>query len=369
MTTLRKRAEQAAGLTVLALLALGIFAVLRPFVAVLLWALILSMATWPVFTWLEHRSGGRPALAATAMTLLLLTALLLPLVLVATSVTDEIRSLAGRVRVLQEEGLTAPPEWLARIPLIGDDAVAQWQSFVDDPEGIREDIKQYVRPALQWTLRAAASIGSGLGQMALSVLIAWFFYRDGLVAWRRLMVVVVKLAGERGPELVAVTNSTMKGVVYGIVGTAFAQGTLAGIGFWVAGVPAAFLLSVLTAFFSVIPLGPVLVWLPAAAWLFFSAGATGWAIFLVAWSVVAVGGVENFIKPIFIGRGSKLPLILVFIGMFGGVVAFGFLGLFIGPTLLAVGYTLLRHWAPGEDAPGQPPDAGGAWGQGTGGGR
>ena len=346
----RERIEQLAGIALLVLLVIGVFAVLRPFVASLLWALILSMATWPLFRWFEQKLGGKPTAAATVMTMLLLAALFMPLALVAASLGKELGAVSERVKLLREEGLPSPPAWLIRVPLVGDDLTEQWQSFTDDPSLLKEAIKQYIRPTLQYTLGIVASLGGGLAQMALSVLIAWFFYRDGLVGMRRLEAVVHKLAGERGPHLVALTGSTLKGVVYGIVGTAIAQGSLAGIGFWLAGVPGAFLLSVLTAFLSVIPMAPVLLWLPASAWLFFHVGDIGWAIFLVVWSIVIVGGVENLIKPIFIGMGSQLPLALVFIGIFGGAFAFGYLGLFIGPTLLALGYTLIRDWAPTAEA-------------------
>jgi predicted PurR-regulated permease PerM len=347
----RERIEQLAGIAVLALLVVGVFAVLRPFFASLLWALILSMATWPLFRWIEKKLGGRPTAAATVMTLLLLVALLGPLALVASSLTQDVGAVSERVKVLREEGMPPPPGWLIRVPVIGDDLTERWQSYADDPSLLGEAIKQYIRPAIQYTLGVGASLGGGLAQMTLSVLIAWFFYRDGLAGARRLGAVVHKLAGERGPHLIELTGATLKGVVYGIVGTAFAQGSLAGIGFWLAGVPGAFLLGVLTAFLSVVPMGPVLLWLPAAAWLFFQVDAIGWAIFLVVWGIVVVGGVENLIKPIFIGRGSQLPLILVFIGILGGAVAFGFLGLFIGPTLLALGYALVREWAPATEPP------------------
>jgi predicted PurR-regulated permease PerM len=154
---------------------------------------------------------------------------------------------------------------------------------------------------------------------------------------------VSRLSGDRGRRLVGVAATTMRGVVYGIIGTAIAQGVAAGIGFLIAGVPAAPLLGLATFFLSPVPIGPPLVWIPAAIWLFYH-GSTGWAIFMAIWGVAVVSSVDNVIKPLIISRGSNLPFILVLLGVLGGVVAFGFIGLFLGPTLLAIGYVILQEW-------------------------
>jgi predicted PurR-regulated permease PerM len=132
-------------------------------------------------------------------------------------------------------------------------------------------------------------------------------------------------------------------VVYGILGTALVQAVMAGIGFLVAGVPGAGVLALLTFFLSVLPVGPPLIWLPAALWLFHQ-GSTGWGIFMLIWGV-GVSSVDNFVKPWLISQGSAMPFLLIFFGVIGGALAFGFIGVFIGPTLLAVGYRLVAEWA------------------------
>jgi predicted PurR-regulated permease PerM len=147
--------------------------------------------------------------------------------------------------------------------------------------------------------------------------------------------------------LVDLAISTVRGVVYGILGSLLAQGILAGVGFLVAGVPGAFLLGFLTLFLALIPGGPALLWLPASLWLY-QQGATGWAIFLALWGLLVVSTADNIVKPYFIGRGSDLPFILVLLGVLGGAIAFGVIGIFLGPTLLAVGYTVVRDWALAE---------------------
>jgi len=163
----------------------------------------------------------------------------------------------------------------------------------------------------------------------------------------RLQEVTRRIAGTRAQQLVDLAVTTVRGVVYGILGSLLAQGILAGVGFLVAGVPGAFLLGFLTLFLSLVPGGPALLWLPASIWLS-KQGATGWAIFLALWGLFVVGTADNVIKPYLIGRGSDLPFILVLLGVLGGAIAFGVIGIFLGPTLLAVGYTVVRDWALAE---------------------
>jgi predicted PurR-regulated permease PerM len=173
-------------------------------------------------------------------------------------------------------------------------------------------------------------------------------YRDGEAMTRRLLSTVVRMFGDKGRHLAELAAGTTRGVVYGILGTALLQGILAAIGLMVAGVPAAPLLGLVTFFLSPVPIGPPLVWLPAAFWLF-SHGETGWAIFLLVWGVAVVSSVDNVIKPLIISRGSNMPFILVMLGVLGGVVAFGFIGVFLGPTLLAIGYALISDWSKERD--------------------
>ncbi len=182
-----------------------------------------------------------------------------------------------------------------------------------------------------------------MATLFLSALIVFFFWRDGDELSARARRMAQRVAGERALQLAEVAKGTIRGTVYGILGTALAQGALAFVGFLIAGIPGAFLLGVGTFFLSVVPVGPPLIWAPAAFWLY-EQGETGWAIALVVWGVAVISSVDNFLKPLLISRGSKLPFILVLLGVLGGVVAFGFVGIFLGPTLLAVAYRLLDEW-------------------------
>ena len=188
---------------------------------------------------------------------------------------------------------------------------------------------------------------AGLLQLALAVLVAFFLYRDGEAAAAKIERMTSRIGGSRGRHLLTVAGSTVTSVVYGILGTALAQGLVAGIGFLIAGVPGAALLGFATFLLSVVPVGPPLIWIPAAIWLFVQ-GFTGWAIFMGLWGLLVISMVDNVLKPMIISRGSHLPFMLVLLGVLGGVAAFGFVGIFLGPTLLAVGYRMVNEWVDGE---------------------
>jgi len=179
------------------------------------------------------------------------------------------------------------------------------------------------------------------------VVLAFFFYRDGDAAALAYTRVLHRIAGSRASRLTAAAGGTIRSVVYGILGTALAQAILAALGLWIAGVPGALLWGMLTFFLSVVPVGPPLVWAGAAVWLLYQ-GSIGWAVFMVLWGFFAISGIDNIIKPYLISRGSRLPFILTLLGVLGGALAFGFIGVFLGPLLLALGYRLLQEWVSTE---------------------
>lgn len=321
------------------------FAIMRPFLAPLLWGVILAIATWPAFAWCRRSFGGRGTLAAALITLALAVVLLGPVVAIGSVITDNIATLGDRLRVAAEGGLT-PPEFLARIPRLGPWLVDRWNELVQDGK-LSTEGREAVGTVIRWLVGAAGAIGGGIGQLALSIICAFFFFRDGDAALVRLRDVLGHVAGERAHHLLAVAYGTLKGVVYGVLGSVLAQAILASFGYWLAGVPAPFLLGLLTGFLGIIPGGPAVVWLPAAIWLF-RADETALAVFVLVWSAVLVGNIDNVIKPLFVARGSAMPLLLVLFGILGGAMTFGFIGIFLGPTILAILYTLMREWSPGE---------------------
>jgi predicted PurR-regulated permease PerM len=336
--------ERTIGMVILAILAIGCLLVLRPFFTAVFFALILVVATWPAFEGLQHLLGGRRTLAALVMVALATLVFVVPPALVASSVDYNI---AGAVRLLDDlaqHGMPPPPAWVAEVDVIGPDLHARWQEFAAGGPEAAERIRALVVWAGQRLISAGLNLGNAIVQLILAMLTAFVLYRDGVAARRSLIAAGRRIAGEDAPRLLRVASATINGVVYGVLGTSLIQALLLLAGLWVVGIPGALLLGLLIFVLALIPFGPALIWGPAAVWLYLG-GHIGAAVFVVAWSIAVGFLTDNVLKPWLISRGSDLPLILIVFGVVGGVVTFGFLGLFLGPTLLAVGYELIREWS------------------------
>jgi len=340
----QQRIEQIVVIGLLVVLAVGCFTVLRPFLSALLWALILSFSSWPLHTWLVGRLNGRRSLAAVLMTLLVAAVFILPLAAAGTGLAESVAKVGGMIGVLLKEGPPGPPTWVAELPIVGPTIAERWLELERLGAGWTAELLPYLDTGLNWLLGLGVRLGEAILQVSLGVLAAFFLFRDGAEGARRLGVAVERLAGDRAQRLLTVIVGTVRSVVYGVIGTALVQATLQALGLWLAGVPAAFFLGFLTFFLSFVPLGPPLVWLSAAVWLL-SKGAFGWGLFLISWGFLVVSGIDNVLRPYLISRGSKMPLLLVLLGVLGGLMAFGFLGVFLGPTLLALGYVLFQEWS------------------------
>jgi predicted PurR-regulated permease PerM len=323
----------------------GCLLVLRPFVSALLWAVVLCFSSWPIYGQVLRLVRGRRTLAALVMTLGMILVVLLPFVVIGAAVSDNVRDLTTAVRSWIDTGPPAPPGWLAKLPLVGSRLVEYWQTLATDSAKLLAEAKKLIAPASALLVIIGKMLISGLVQLALSILIAFFLFREGESAAEQVGVAVERIAGERGRHLLTLASSTIRGVVYGILGTALVQAVMAGIGYAIAGVPGAGMLALLTFFLSVVPIGPPLIWVPAALWLFHE-GSTGWAVFMLIWGV-GVSSVDNVVKPWLISQGSDMPFLLILFGVLGGALTFGFIGVFLGPTLLAVGYRLVTEWAAG----------------------
>jgi predicted PurR-regulated permease PerM len=338
-----QRNDRILGLAALALLVAGCLLVLVPFVTALVWAVILTFSTWPIYVRLLRAVGSRNTIAAALMTLATSLVLLAPLVIVVIGLADNASMLMDGLRTFFEDGLPEPPSWVAKLPLVGSWLANYWQGMVHDETQLLAALGEQLAEARTWLVRGGGYLAAGVMQLGLSVLVAFFLFRDGKVAALRLQRGLARVAGPDARYLLEVAGNTVKSVVYGILGTAMAQGLLSGIGFFVAGVPGASLLGLATFFLSVVPIGPPIIWGGATIWLYHH-GEIGWAIFMFLWGALVISLVDNFLKPLIISRGSHLPFILVFLGVIGGVIAFGFIGVFLGPTLLAVGYRVLSEW-------------------------
>jgi predicted PurR-regulated permease PerM len=340
---MNSKLEQSIGWIVLLVLLAGCLIVLRPFVSALLWAVVLCVSSWPVYRKLLGWLGNRNTLAALVMSLAMILVILLPFLIIGTTLADNVKDLKAAAERMIQEGPPNPPAWLAKVPVVGLQATDYWQSLAADTSRIWTDAQRLIEPASSWLLKSGLALGGGLIQLALSIFIAFFLFRDGAAAAGRLTNAVERIGGERGKHLLTVAGNTVRGVVHGILGTALAQAVTAGIGFVIAGVPCAALLALLTFFASIVPVvGTALTWLPASIWLFHQ-GSTGWGIFMLVWGF-GVANLDNVVKPWLISQGSDMPFILIFFGVLGGALAFGFIGVFLGPTLLAVGFRLVEEW-------------------------
>ncbi|MFB4393713.1 MULTISPECIES: AI-2E family transporter [unclassified Pseudomonas] len=327
----------------LALLGAGLW-VMAPFISALLWGAILAFASWPLMRLLTRWLGGRETLAASMLTTVWILVVALPLVWLGFNLADHIRDATNFVRDVQVDGLPDAPEWVRGIPFVGERLVSWWESFDQQGAALIATIKPYFGQVGNWFLARSAQIGSGVLELTLSIVFVFFFYRDGPRLAAFVQRLLQRLVGERGDYYIDLVAGTVQRVVNGVIGTAAAQGLLALVGFLIAGVPGAIVLGLVTFMLSLIPMGPPLAWIPATGWLVWQ-GEYGMAVFLGIWGTFVISGVDNVLKPYLISRGGNLPLVIVLLGVFGGLIAFGFIGLFIGPTLLAVGYSLLLDWS------------------------
>jgi len=329
---------------VVAVLAVACLLILRPFISAALWAAVLSFTTWPLFTRLTAKLGGRRTLAALLATLLLSAIIIAPVAILASRITANTIEIIQASRKLIHEGPPAPPTWIASIPLLGPRLAARWSVLSEDSAERLAAIAKWLPTVRDAVLGGARALAAGLFQVVLSLVMVFIFYCDGERLAKRLNFAINRIGGVEGMHLLDVAGVTMRAVLYGVLGTALLQGVLAGVGFMLAGVPGAALLAFLIFLVAAFPGGPLIVGVFPVFWLY-RQGAVEWAVFIAIW-VVIVGNLDSLLRPLLIARGGgDMPLILVLFGVIGGAIAFGLIGLFLGPTLLAVGYSLIDEWS------------------------
>lgn len=338
----RTQVELWIGGTAVVVLGLLCLLVLRPFISAALWAMILCFTTWPLFLRLEDLLGGRRTLSALIATSLLAALIVVPVAILGATLADNVSALISASRKLIQEGPPSPPDWIASVPLIGSRVAGYW-NYLNKSSSVRlQELARLLPAAKTIVLWGGRALGKGIFQIILSLIIAFFFYRDGNAAANQLHAALHRIAGEKGDRLLDLAGATIRAVVYGILGTSLLQGVVASIGFAIAGVPGAVSLGFVTFLLSLVPGGPPIVAAPAAFWLY-RQGSTAWAVFIMAWGVM-VGTLDNVVKPLLISRGGSTPMILVMLGVLGGALAFGVIGMFLGPTLVALGYSLFEQW-------------------------
>lgn len=324
-----------------ALILLGCYFVMQPFLTAILLAGILAVVSWPLYERALTSFGNRSTIAATFMVCVVIVTVLIPLSIITGVLAHQIPQLIHWVRDWVAGGMKLP-DWLIAIPYVGE-SINEAFHLGFDPAALGDFIQKAIDPVTKWVLSASVGIGNGLFQMALVAFIAFFFYRDGNSLARRGRLFLKRVSGDLADEYTGILVNTTRSVVFGVLGTAVGQGVVAAIGFIIADVPGVVMLSFAVCVLSVVPVGPPLVWGSVAIWLA-ATDQIGWAVFLVLWGTLAVSSVDNFIKPILISRGTALPLALVFLGVLGGIMSFGMLGVVLGPIFLSAAIAMLKTW-------------------------
>ncbi len=334
--------------TVLAVLSIGGLIgvsvwILKPFLPSLIWAVMIVVATWPLMLKAQRYLGGRRALAVIAMTLALLLVFIVPILLAVVTIAENADRITSWLKTLASMQLPPPPDWVASLPLVGERIAALWQQVaVEGYSELSARLAPYVKDVGRWIVGHAGSAGAVFIQLLLTLIISAILYSAGEYAAGRALRFGRRLAGASGEESVILAGQAIRGVALGVVVTALVQSVLGGIGVAIAGVPFAAVLTALMFMLAIAQIGPVPVLALSVGWLYWQ-GHTSWAVALLVWTVV-VGSLDNVLRPLLIRRGADLPLLLIFAGVIGGLLAYGVVGIFIGPVVLAVAYKLLEAW-------------------------
>lgn len=338
--------------TTLAVLFIGMliaasFYIVSPFLTSFIWATMIAVATWPVLLAIQARLWGKRGIAVAVMTIILLLFLVVPLWLAVATIIDKADYIASWVRSVPTFSMPPVPQWLESLPLFGPRLAELWQQVAD----IRwqEHIKRltpYAGQAVSWFAGQAGSFGMMILHFLLTVIITGILYVKGETAAAGVRRFAHRLAGPKGEEAAILSGKAIRGVALGVGLTAIIQSALGGIGLSISGIPAAALLTAVMFMLCVAQVGPMPVMVPAVIWLYWK-GTTLWGTVLLIWSIVIMV-IDNLLRPLLIKKGADLPLLLIFTGVIGGLIAFGVIGLFIGPVVLAVSHTLIKAWVAGE---------------------
>ncbi len=332
---------------------LGSLWVIRPFLGPGIWAVTIVVATWPIFRRIQARLGGRRGPAVAAMGLILLAMLVIPIWLAVDTVLAQSDRLIALARSVPTLHVPPPPAWVDSLPG-GNRLARSWAELSQaDPAALSTRIQPYVGSVVRWFGAQAGSLGTLLVHFLVMLIIALVLFAKGEIAARGLVLYFRRLAGQRGEASVVLAGQAIRAVALGVIVTALVQSAVSGIGMAIAGIPRAGLLTAVVFLLCIAQLGPFLVMVPGVVWLYWS-GSPGRGTFFLFWSLVVLT-MDNVLRPWLITRGADLPLLLIFAGVIGGLLGFGVIGLFIGPVILAVSYTLLQAWVlEGELVPAVP---------------
>jgi predicted PurR-regulated permease PerM len=328
-------------LGLLALLILWAFLIIKPFVPILTWSAVLAVAFYPVFSWLAKLLGGSPRIAATILTLVMLGIVIGPAAWLGLSAVDGIREIAGQIGT-GDLALQAAPERIKSWPLIGPQLYELWNLAYTNVRAVLREVTPYLKPLAGIMLSFAGSAGVGTLQFLLSVLVAGFLFPHGPQLAAAIRSFLFRIVPEQSEHFLELSGATIRAVSQGVIGVAIIQALLAGIGFKLAAIPSAGLLAIIVLLLSIVQIGPAIVLIPVVIWIWMDKDVTT-AVPLTVF-LVAVGLLDNILKPLVMGRGLTTPTLVILVGVIGGTLAHGIIGLFIGPIILAVAWELAAAW-------------------------
>ncbi len=332
------------------------FWIVRPFLAATIWAATFVIVLWPVLLRLQRGLGGNRALAIAVVTAFVLVLVAVPLVLALAVVITNADEIVARARLLAGARLAAPPDWIAGLPVVGPRLADAWQQFAAaGPDALWSRVWPYLGSLTRWLLVRAGNLGYVSVQFMLTLVLAAFMFANGEALAAAALRFGRRLGDDAGVRLVRLAGNAMRGVVLGVGLTAAVQSVLAGAGLAVAGVPHAGLLTALLFLLCIAQVGMLIALLPIVVWVFWQGEPLTGSLLLV-WSL-ATGLLDQVLRPVLVSRSARLPALLIFVGVVGGIIAFGLLGIVVGPVVLAVGYTMLLAWlgdATATPADGQP---------------
>ena len=312
-----------------------------PFVDAILWAIIIAIGTQPIYSWIKNKTGLGSGLAATVFTLLMLVMLITPTVYLAEALMDNAQELTEDLKD-GTVSIPAPPKNIANWPIVGNKLDKVWTNAHEDPESAIKKYEPQIKSAATSFIKATANLGLTILMLVFSIILAGVFLVKAKGGRETAVKIMSKLLGEKGEAYANLSHQTVQSVVRGIIGIAVLQSLLAGIGFLMMGIPGAALLALICLVLAVVQIDILIILIPLSIYAFSTAGAGAATAFLI-WNI-AVGLINNVLKPIVLGRGVKAPMAVIFVGAIGGMVAHGIIGLFVGAVVFVLGYTLFVEW-------------------------
>ena len=334
-------ADVAVRLGVLALLLYWAFVLLRPFISIAIWSAVLAVALRPAFDWTTRHLGGRPRVAAALITIAILLIIIGPATWLALSLIDGLRTVAERLDV-STIAVPAPPQAVKGWPLVGNSLYQFWDLASTNLHAALAKVMPPLKPLGTYLLRIAADTGIATLKFFVSIIVAGFLLSSAASLSKGVAMFARRLSAKRGEEFVKLAAATIRAVARGVIGVSALQALLAGVGFTVAGIPGASLLTSLVLIFGIIQIGPTIILIPVIIWSWFAMDAPT-ALLFTAY-MVPVGLLDNVLRPVLMGHGLKTPMLVILLGVIGGTLAYGISGLFLGPIVLAVIWELLAAW-------------------------